>query len=535
MSFSLKPLNGFLLATLVWLIMAAVAITTRPIFAVDETRYLAVAWEMWLRDDWLVPHLNGVPYHHKPPLLFWLINAGWKVFGVSELWARSVAPLFTVATLLVVTLTAKRLWPKSDLAGFWAPLMVLGFPLWAGAGSLTMFDTMLAFWAALGIFGLVLATDRHMVIGFLLYTLSIGLGILTKGPVVLVFLLPPALLVFVWRRERWDFNDWIIWYLACIFALLVGALMALSWALPAAKAGGEAFENALLWGQTAGRVVDSFAHKRSWWWYGAVLLPILLPWTAWFGFWRGLVAEGRRPDRGTRLLFIWIAVPLVFMTFISAKQVQYLLPLFPAVALLAARILSVYPARTLDAWLPAGLVGVLGIALIAVPFIAIDDLPAWVSQVSPLPGLTMVVLAVGMVIAARRSAANVPALLTAIAPVLFLSLHLGVLPYLAPLYAVDRTAAYVAEIQKTGANIAFLGKYHGQFQFTGRLRQPIETVRHEDLDGWLETNPDRLLVAVVKNPGAETLDATRHWTPFRSRYLTVWTADQAVKHRDALR
>ena len=65
----------------------------RPVLPVDETRYLTVAWEMWLRGDFLVPYINGEPYSHKPPLLFWLIHLGWAVFGVNDWWPRLVAPL----------------------------------------------------------------------------------------------------------------------------------------------------------------------------------------------------------------------------------------------------------------------------------------------------------------------------------------------------------------------------------------------------------------------------------------------------------
>jgi 4-amino-4-deoxy-L-arabinose transferase-like glycosyltransferase len=61
----------------------------RPIFPVDETRYVGVAWEMWQRGDFLVPYQNGVPYSHKPPLYFWLMHAGWALFGVNECWPRS--------------------------------------------------------------------------------------------------------------------------------------------------------------------------------------------------------------------------------------------------------------------------------------------------------------------------------------------------------------------------------------------------------------------------------------------------------------
>ena len=50
-----------------WIVVMAAAVLTRPLMPVDETRYLAVAWEMWLGGDYLVPHLNGETYSHKPP------------------------------------------------------------------------------------------------------------------------------------------------------------------------------------------------------------------------------------------------------------------------------------------------------------------------------------------------------------------------------------------------------------------------------------------------------------------------------------
>ncbi len=69
-----------------------VLLSLRPLLPIDETRYLSVAWEMWLGGSKSVPHLNGEIYTHKPPLLFWLINLVWQITGVSELAARLVAP-----------------------------------------------------------------------------------------------------------------------------------------------------------------------------------------------------------------------------------------------------------------------------------------------------------------------------------------------------------------------------------------------------------------------------------------------------------
>jgi 4-amino-4-deoxy-L-arabinose transferase-like glycosyltransferase len=76
-------------AIFLWAITVAVGLAIRPPLPVDETRYLAVAWEMWQRGDFLVPYINGIPYHHKPPLLFWMMQAGWTIVGVSEAWGTA--------------------------------------------------------------------------------------------------------------------------------------------------------------------------------------------------------------------------------------------------------------------------------------------------------------------------------------------------------------------------------------------------------------------------------------------------------------
>ena len=100
-----------------WAVGVAGGLAARPAWPIDETRYLAVAWEMYTGGDLLVPHLNGNPYSDKPPLLFWLVNAGWRLFGVSEWWARLVPCLFALGSLLLTARLARRLWPdREDVA-----------------------------------------------------------------------------------------------------------------------------------------------------------------------------------------------------------------------------------------------------------------------------------------------------------------------------------------------------------------------------------------------------------------------------------
>ncbi|NQU55596.1 MAG: glycosyltransferase family 39 protein, partial [Rhodospirillales bacterium] len=119
-----------LLWTGLWLAIMASAVKFRPFLPVDETRYLAVAWEMWRDGNFLVPHLNGEPYSHKPPLLFWLMHAGWAVFGVNEWWPRLVAPLFGLASLFLTSSLARRLWPSRPAVALAAPLILFACLFW---------------------------------------------------------------------------------------------------------------------------------------------------------------------------------------------------------------------------------------------------------------------------------------------------------------------------------------------------------------------------------------------------------------------
>ena len=187
---------GFLWASLV-----GSALFLRPILPIDETRYMSVAWEMWLRADYLVPHLNGTAYSHKPPLLFWLINAGWAIFGVNDFWPRIIAPLFGLGCLAMTSLLGRRLYPKSS-AYFLAPLLLVGCYYWGLYTTLTMFDLILAFWSLVGIYGLILVWKGTRWLGWTIFGCSIGLGVLSKGPVILIFLLPSAIFGPYWATTH---------------------------------------------------------------------------------------------------------------------------------------------------------------------------------------------------------------------------------------------------------------------------------------------------------------------------------------------
>jgi 4-amino-4-deoxy-L-arabinose transferase-like glycosyltransferase len=180
-----------------WLLLVVTSQSLLPLMPIDETRYVAVAWDMWLRHDFLVPHLNGETYAHKPPLLFWLINLGWWFFGVNEWWPRLVPGLFVLANLWLTQRVAGLLWPQRANVAFWAPTILLGSLYWSLFTTRLMFDMMMVLFTLLALLGVLLAR-RSRYWGWVLFALGIGLGLLTKGPVILLYTLPPALAAPLW-------------------------------------------------------------------------------------------------------------------------------------------------------------------------------------------------------------------------------------------------------------------------------------------------------------------------------------------------
>ncbi|MBI4185220.1 MAG: glycosyltransferase family 39 protein [Proteobacteria bacterium] len=522
----------FLVAT--WAALVAAGLALRPPLPVDETRYLGVAWEMFNGGGALVPRLNGEPYPHKPPLLFWLIDLSWLVLGANGLSARLIAPLFALANLFLAAALARRLWPQHPAVARFAPILLLGTGVWAVISTMTMFDMLVAFAVLVAMIGLVEAaraprTRRSLLGGFALFGLGIGLGVLAKGPVALAFALPPALFARWWLPAGGPGAD-RGWFLGVAGGVGLGAALALAWAVPAAIVAGPAFRDAIFWGQTAGRAVDSFAHGRPFWWYFVVLPLAFLPWTIWPPVWRRAGwLDILRGDRGVRLAAIWLAGSVVVLSLFSGKQVHYLVPAFPAFALIVGRMLALedLTPRAWDLAVPGVVVAVLGFALLVAPGLAgTRGLPAWLAGLPALWGAVPIVAAAGVMFFWLPGALHRAAALAALVAVLVVSVHFLARPRLAEAYDLGPVAGRLGTWQRAGFALAFLGSYHGQFQFLGRLGAPIAEIEVADLEVWLATHRNGKLVSVQEGLVAGRLrpDLVQ---PYRNRLLTVWDAEVA--------
>jgi 4-amino-4-deoxy-L-arabinose transferase-like glycosyltransferase len=530
------------LAVLLWLALVVVGLATRPLMPVDETRYLAVAWDMWSSSHYLVPHLNGIEYHHKPPLLFWLINLGWAVVGVSETWGRLVAPLFGLGCVLLTTTLARLLFPERPLVAALAPLIVIGAAFFALFTTLTFFDAMVAFFTLLGLIGVWQAAHGKERQGWTLYALALGLGILSKGPVQLLDLAPAALLAPLWITTRPA--SWRRWYAGFGLAVLGGAAIGLAWAIPAALAGSREFAYMLFVGQSTKRVVEAAWHEQPFWWYVPLSFGLLFPWLWWPAAWRSLFAREIWRSPGIRFCLATIVPVFAAFSAISGKQPHYLLPLIPVFALLLAGLLAhaIQHQRFDDArWMrlpPALLLAAVGLVLIVFALFGGPIEARWprLSDLLPLPfsavvmGAAVVALAVWLIVDRPRDVVFRTATLASAIVVLFVAVHLSLQPWLAARFDVARVAAELKAIEKTGRPVAQTFDYHGQYHFAGRLTRPITALTKDDVLAWAKQNPEGMVVDYRRDDPVNYPAQPPFIHAYRGRYVIIWPVAEVNTH-----
>ena len=545
------------LVTLIWGALVAAALILRPLLPIDETRYITVAWEMYLSGDYWVPTLNGELYSHKPPFYFWLMNLGWGVVGASETWARLIAPLFGLGVLFATARLARELWPdaRTDVLAFRAgvaPLMILTGLYWTVFSTMTMFDMMVTLAAVIAILGYVKAwagfvSGQGFWIGMLIAGAGLGLGGLVKGPAILVHTLPVALFAPLWgpaTQHGRGARGWGLWYAGVLVSVLAGTGITLAWAIPAAIIGGEEYRNAIFIKQSADRMVKSFAHRRPFYWFLWVLPLLLLPWTLWPRVWRAIGARtawtenrGLRAawtDGGARLLLIWVGAAFVIFSAISGKQPHYLLPIFPALALFVAYVLSsgVSDDSAASHRTPVIFLGVVALILM-VGLLSLDliqpllsnPLPAWAATAEPLWLAPVVIVAFAAARTKTNGAHSEARLISAVAVSTIVMLHMAAAPAFSLAYDLEPAAKQVKAWQDEGRPVAYVGKYHGEFQFLGRLSQPLTTLQSlKDGQAWAQQNRTGVVIATMRQKDIPASPAPMRVQPYRGKYLVMWDA-----------
>jgi 4-amino-4-deoxy-L-arabinose transferase-like glycosyltransferase len=511
------------------LVAGLASLLLRTPFPVDETRYLSVAWEMWHNGDFILPTLNGEPYSHKPPLLFWLMHAGWALFGVNDYSPRLISMIAGLASLPLVSAIAGFFWPDRPGIRSTAPLILASFLAWLLYSTTVMFDIVLGFFALAAVVSALKAYQHASPKWFVLCGMMLGAGMLTKGPVILLDVLPILILMPWWRPDSTRFSLGR-WYTGILVAVVISALIMLAWVYPAVQRGGPDFENALIWKQTTGRMVNSFAHAHPWYWYLMLLPVMLLPWGIlfWEKAWRGRIWR----DAGERFCVLWFGVTLLAFSLISGKQVHYLIPVMPAVALWLARRFNERPVRRITLIVLGSGSLLIGIALLLAPeWCQLSGSYPACEETPRLGGLLPLML--GLVLLVRSDASERARLrLIGAFPVV---LALGVLinfTGLSQRQDVRPIAREVRKLQDQGITVANVGKYHNQYQFAGRLETPLEVIPGGDmLRRWAPEHPEAYLIIYQDRDERTLTDSARDVFPYRGKRALIVSARDWLEYK----
>ena len=302
----------------------------------DEGRYAEIAREMAQSGDWVTPRLNDLKYFEKPPLQYWLTAASFKAFGVDEWTARLPVALAGWLAIFVVGFAGTRI--ASPTVGAYAAVALAGMVWPFGIAHIVTLDAMLSFWLTVALAGFLVAqranaAPRERRAFMLIAWAAMAGAVLAKGLIGVVI---PAGSLALYTIITRDFALWRRLEIVC-GALLLLALSAPWFVLVSLR--NPEFAQFFFVHEHFQRFLTT-EHRRpgAWWYFIPLLIVGLLPWVGMFVV--GAVRGWRDPPRdanGVRwasFCLAWIAFVFVFFSASGSKLPSYILPLFPAAALI---------------------------------------------------------------------------------------------------------------------------------------------------------------------------------------------------------
>jgi len=309
------------------------ALDDSSVWDANEAFYVQTPREMIQRGDWLVPYFNGEPRLNKPPLSYWIVGLLYRLFGVSLFWERLTLAIAAYASVLFLYGIAKAL--LSDrYALLVAAIFTTTFRFQILAKRL-LIDVLMLFCMLAAVWFLVRWLRDRRTGDFLVACLFLGLGFLSKGPVALlpVFLLLMSALFC----RRWTVLRTVPW----LPGILCFVLVASSWFVALAIRLGPRPVLDFFLQENLGRYgYLTYGPSRGPLYYLGVFVGDSFPWSLlllaslpwWLSRSRSWPATAAR--HATVPAWIWLAGYLLFFSFSLNKQEYYILPAYPAAALL---------------------------------------------------------------------------------------------------------------------------------------------------------------------------------------------------------
>jgi 4-amino-4-deoxy-L-arabinose transferase-like glycosyltransferase len=300
----------------------------------DEVFYSGTAKEMMQKGTWSVPILFGEPQFEKPILTYWLLRLGFEVFGISNFSARIFPAIFGFLGVMAVYLFAYSAWRQRKRA-FLCALILAGSGFYIGMARTVFTDMIFSVFItlALAAFYAGYIRPKAKAAGILLFFIFSGLAVLAKGPLGIMISLFTVLLFLALRKE-------LKFMVTPVTALgfLVFLVISVPWYALMIKDYGSAFIQEFFYNDHVRRLIEAeHPSNDTWYFYPGTAVACMAPWTVFVlaalgEFLRRFKNKISSPEN--LFLLCWIASVFLAFQFAHSKLISYILPVFPALAVL---------------------------------------------------------------------------------------------------------------------------------------------------------------------------------------------------------
>ncbi len=309
-----------------------------PLLEPDEGRYAEIPREMLARADFITPYLNHVKYFEKPPLLYWLNSLSFTIFGQNAFAARFFPALSGLLTVLLTYHIGRKIFGRRE--GILAALVLgtsAGFLAQARMNIIDMPLT-LCMTATLGFFLLAVGDgEKKKKLYYYLFYVSAALTVLAKGLIGIV--LPGGIIFFfIVFTGRWK----ILKEMRIVTGTILFLLIAAPWFVLVSAKNPEFARFFFIHEHFERFLTKVHGRYQPPWYFIPVLLGCMFPWTLYLPAVFSETWREKRPAVNGPALFlvIWTVLIFLFFSMSDSKLIPYIIPIFPAVALLTGRTFS---------------------------------------------------------------------------------------------------------------------------------------------------------------------------------------------------
>ncbi len=349
----------------------------RDLWEPDEPRFALVAKEMIQSGNFIMPHRNNKPYPDKPPLFFWTIAfSSLATGGINTSAAILPSAASGAALVFLVFFLARRLGEEDDVALLSAIVLATSFKIFWQA-SHAQIDMLLAFLVCFAMYAFLRLEGDGKNRYLLLAWGAMGLATLAKGPVGFILPLGSMLAYRRWTGKR-SYRDFFRIGGIVVFAGIVGCWLTLL-IVQGLQNGESAYLQNILFKQTVVRFAKSWHHHQPVYYFFKVILYDFFPWSPFLVSLLILKFRKMKFTDNEKFLLSWFFFVLLFFSIPMGKRGLYILPLYPAAAILVASFLRGFTSEkpyVIPARIVAIVYGLLGVILIVKHTLSFPGTPA---------------------------------------------------------------------------------------------------------------------------------------------------------------